>query len=136
MNEDQKAAAPNARPSPGYYLGLVLVSGAMIILPILYAALTATCCWAVYYFATHQFTAIWLWPVGYSYYGAMVKIVASVTPLLVGGAVALAMVKPFFARRQRHMQPLGLDPSVEPQVYALVGRICGQWARLLPRASR
>jgi hypothetical protein len=95
----------------------------MIILPILYLALTAITCWAVYYFATQYFPAIWTWP-GRGYYGLIIKFIASFTPLLVGGAIAIAMVKPLFARRGSHMQPLALDPSMEPRVYELVARVC------------
>jgi hypothetical protein len=122
MSEEK--TTPNTRPTFAYHVGLVLVTGAMVVLPLIYVALTAACCWAVYYFATHQFGAIWQWPVGYGYYGLIVKVLASVTPLLAGGAIALAMVKPILARRPGHMQPLGLDPSVEPKVYELVTRVC------------
>jgi Zn-dependent protease with chaperone function len=128
-----KKFSPGSHPSIAYHLGLSLVTVAMVILPLLYAALTFGCCWAVYYFATHYFAAIWLWPVGRGYYGGIIKVLASFTPLLVGGAIAIAMVKPFFARRAPHMQPLGLDPAVEPRIHALVDQVCGLVGAPAPR---
>lgn len=118
-----KAPTQGTRPSPAYQAGLFFVTAGMIVLPVLYLALTAFTCWAVYYFATHHFGAIWAWPVR-GYYGLIFKFIASVTPLLVGGAIAIAMVKPLFARRASHMQPLALDRAIEPRVYELVGRVC------------
>jgi Zn-dependent protease with chaperone function len=96
----------------------------MLILPVIYLALTALACWWVWFFATHYFVAVWEWPIGNSLYGGLFRLLCSCTPLLVGGAVAVAMVKPLFARRGRHMQPLVLQPEVEPRVYALVQDVC------------
>jgi len=107
-----------------YRLGIVLVGVGMIVLPVIYLALTALACWGVYIFATQYFGAIWDWPIGHSYYGLLIKVAFSCTPLLVGGCIAIAMVKPFFARRAPKMQPLGLDPAVEPRVYALTQEVC------------
>lgn len=113
------------RPPFLYQLGLALVTVAMVILPCLYAILTGLAGWGVYYFATHYFFAIWQWPIGFSKYVAIVKVICSVTPLLVGGSIALFMVKPLFARRASRMQPLALDAAVEPRIYALVREVCG-----------
>lgn len=116
-----------------YRVGLVLVVFGMIVLPILYLALTALAGWWVWFFATHYFGSIWEWPVGRSHYGLVLKVVCSVTPLLVGGAIALAMIKPLFARRAAQMQPLALQPEVEPRVYALVQEVCRQVGAPAPR---
>ncbi len=78
----------------------------------------------MWFFATHYFPGIWEWPILRSHYGIIIVIVCSCTPLLIGEAIALAMVKPLFARRGRHMQPLVLQPEVEPRVYALVHEVC------------
>jgi Zn-dependent protease with chaperone function len=123
----------DSRPSIAYQAGLFFVTAGMIILPIVYLALTAATCWGVYYFAVHCFPAIWDWPIGRSYYGLIIKVIASVTPLLVGGAIAIAMVKPLFARRASPMQPLALDPAIEPRVYALVARVCEMVGAPAPR---
>lgn len=96
----------------------------MFVLPMIYLALTALACWWVWFFATHYFAGIWEWPVGRSFYGLALLVVCSCTPLLVGVAVAFAMIKPLFARGGRRMQPLVLQPEVEPRVYAFVQEIC------------
>lgn len=107
-----------------YRFGIVLVGLGMIVLPVIYAALTALACWSVYFFATHYFGQIWSWHIGHSYYALLIQVVFSCTPLLVGGCIAIAMVKPFFARRAAKMQPLGLNPAVEPRVYTLIQEVC------------
>lgn len=112
------------RPTFFYQLGLTLAATAMLVLPCLYVALTAATIWGVYYFAVHCFPVIWSWPVGHSKFSLVLRAVCSVTPLLVGGIVALFMVKPFFAPRVRRMCPLALNPDVDQRVYALVQGIC------------
>ena len=96
----------------------------MALLPVGYLALTALACYGVYFFATEYFLSVWAWPIGTNRITLVVKVVCSCTPPLVGGAVAVAMVKPFFARRPHRVQPLVLNPEVEPGVYQLVQEIC------------
>src|SRR5205823_5822802 len=55
-----------------YRLGLVLVTLTMIILPVIYVALTVLAGYGVYYFATHYFAAIWDWPIGHTKYSLLV----------------------------------------------------------------
>ncbi len=124
---------PPSRPSPLYRLGLALVTLAMLILPCLYVALTALAGYSVYYFATHYFGEIWDWPIGNSRIGLFLKFICSFTPLVVGGVIALFMVKPLFARRAARMHPLALDPQVEPRVYEMVQEICRAVAAPAPR---
>lgn len=103
-------------------MGLVTVG--MVILPMIYIAFTALVCWSVYFFATHYFVQIWAWEVGHSKYSLIVKVVCSITPLLVGFAITAAMVKPLFARRGAKMQPIVLQPDVEPRVHAMAHDVC------------
>lgn len=133
MNSPDAKAFVASPPSLAYRVGLFLVMVGMIVLPIIYLALTALACWWVWFFATHYFIRIWQWPIGHSRYVLLAEFVCSFTPLLVGGAIALAMVKPLFARRARHMQPLVLQPEVEPRVYALVQEICRRVDAPAPR---
>ena len=112
------------RATPFFYqLGLALVAGTMVLLPVIYTGLTALAGYGTYYFATHYFLEIWRWPVS-GRGGLMLKTVASGTPLLMLGMAAVFMVKPLFARRAKAMQPITLDPRHEPVVFALVQRIC------------
>lgn len=96
----------------------------MAVLPCLYVAMTVATGYGVYLFATQYFAAVWAWPIGMNKITLIVKVVCSCTPLLVGGAVTFAMIKPLFARRGKRMQPLALNPEVEPQVYSLVQQVC------------
>lgn len=84
-------------PPLAYRTGLFFVVLGMIVLPIIYLALTALACWWVWHFATHYFLGVWQWPIGHSRYVLLIEFVCSFTPLLVGGAIALAMIKPLFA---------------------------------------
>ena len=118
-------ASPKVSPPARYQFGLAVVAVAMVVLPILYAALTAAAAWGVYVFATEYFPAIWAWPIGLNKISLLLKVLCSFTPLLVGGAIALFMVKPLFAGRGARMQPLALDPAVEPRVYQIVQDVCG-----------
>ena len=119
-------------PPANYQFGLALVAVAMVVLPCIYIALTVLAGYGVYYFATHYFIGIWEWPIG-GRGGAMAKIVCSCTPLLVGGSIALFMVKPLFARRPKRMDPIALNPGVEPRVYQLVHDVCGVVGAPVPK---
>lgn len=110
-------------PPAVYQIGLLLVALAMVVLPCIYVALTVLAGYCVYYFAVNYFAGIWEWPVG-EQGGLIAKVVCSFTPLLVGGCIAFFMVKPLFARRARRMDPIALNPEVEPRVYQLVYDVC------------
>ena len=106
-----------------YKLGLGLVTLTMVLLPVVYIALTALAGYGVYLFATDYFPEIWAWHVP-GRYGVLLKFICSFTPLLVGGIIALFMVKPIFARQQKRMQPITLNPEHEPLFATFVQRIC------------
>jgi Zn-dependent protease with chaperone function len=112
------------KPSFLYLCGLFLSAVGMLILPLIYLTLTLAVGWSVYYFATNHFLTIWNWPVGRSVYSTILRIVCSVTPLLVGGIVAIFMVKPLFTPRPKQMRPLALNPEIDQRVYVLVHEIC------------
>ncbi len=126
-------AISQKRTSLPYQCGLALVTVTMLILPCLYAALTACAAYGVYYFATHYFAEIWAWHIGVSKYGFLLKFICSFTPLLVGGAIALFMVKPLFARRPARMQPLALNPDIDTRAYEFVHGICTLVGARAPR---
>lgn len=122
-----------ARPSLLYRLALGVVAVAMAILPACYVALTALAAYGVYLFATQSFAAVWAWPIGTNRITLGIKVVCSCTPLLVGGAIVVAMVKPLFARRAHRMQPLALNPEMEPGVYQMVQEVCRSLGAPPPR---
>src|SRR4051812_35637270 len=117
------AVVSQTRPSVAYQFGLSAVAVAMGILPCIYIALTGLVGYGVYYFATQFLPAILRWP-SYSYYMPLAKVVCGGTPLLVGSVITAFMVKPLFSARGRRMQPLALNPQIEPRVYELVQTVC------------
>ena len=116
---------PALKPTYLYQAALGLVAGAMLLLPLLYLALITALVFGVYEFAIHDFRQIWDWPVGHSRYGVATKLFCSCAPLLAGATMIVFLVKPLFARRAAHMQPLALNPDFEPRVHALAARVCG-----------
>lgn len=120
-------------PPAVYHAGLALVAIATVVLPIIYLALTALAGYGVYYFATHDFLEIWEWPLGHTKYALLAKVLCSCTPLLVGGCIAVFMVKPIFARPKNRMDPIALNPAVEPRVYQMVQDICATVGAPAPR---
>jgi hypothetical protein len=45
-------------------------------------------------------------------------------PLFAGVVLVFFMVKPFFARRARHAQPLALNPGAEPLLFTFIAKVC------------
>src|SRR5207237_10899472 len=45
-------------------------------------------------------------------------------PLFAGVVLVLFMIKPLFAPRARHAQPLALNPAAEPLLFAFISKVC------------
>ena len=104
-----------------YQLGLVVVTFAMITLPLIYLAMIGAAGWAVYYWATHF---SFLLASGGGGRVWIVKLLCYITPLFAGAVLVFFMVKPLFARRAPHAQPLALNPDAEPFLFAFVTKLC------------
>ena len=112
---------PRTPTSILYKLGLVVVSLAMIALPLVYLGFIAAAGWAVYYWAAHfSFLLssdgrgrVWFF-----------KLLVYLTPLFAGAVLVFFMVKPLFARRAPHAQPLALNPGAEPFLFSFVTKLC------------
>lgn len=104
-----------------YQLSLLVVAVAMVALPLVYLALVVAAGWAVYYWATH-FT--FLLSTGGRGRAWLFMLVCYLTPLFAGIVQVFFMVKPLFARRPPHAQPLALNPGAEPLLFAFVTKIC------------
>lgn len=115
---------PERKPAPLYLIGLIAAAGGMLVLPVVYISLIALTGWGVYYFATHAFLQIWQWPIGRSFYGMVLRIVCSVTPLLAGAMAVIFMIKPLFARKAKRIQAIALNPSIDGRIFELVHSIC------------
>jgi len=121
LSKDELAAALTGRLQPvpvplGYRAGLLAVALALVVLPLLYLALTATVGFALYLHATRSpailfgdWSQLSLW-----------RLLAYLGPIVIGLVLLLFMVKPLFARPARRAAPVVLDPSRSPTLFAFV----------------
>jgi Zn-dependent protease with chaperone function len=63
----------------------------------------------------------------------MLKAVLYVGPILAGVILIFFMIKPLFARRGRHAQPLAMNPAYEPTLYAFIAQICDLVGAPMPK---
>jgi Zn-dependent protease with chaperone function len=119
------------RPSFFYQIGLVLVSLMMVLLPLIYVAMVAAAGWGLYYFATH-FSFI-LKPMRGGSRIYILQMILYFGALFVGLVLVLFMIKPLFARRPRHAQPLAMNPGVESTLYAFIAKICDLVGAPMPK---
>ncbi len=105
-----------------YGLGLILVAGMMALLPALYLALTAGVGYGVYYYGTSASGL--LHSMGGGIYVFIVKLMIYFGPLFAGCVMVFFMIKPLFARRPSHAQPLALNPAVEKTLFTYIAKIC------------
>ncbi|HTI97798.1 MAG TPA: M48 family metallopeptidase [Dongiaceae bacterium] len=122
---------PRKRASFFYQIGLVLVAGMMVLLPVIYLGMIGLAGWGVYYYATH-FTFLLHSFLG-GIYIYLAKLVAYVTPVFAGSIVVLFMIKPLFASRPPRAQPLALNPAVDVKLFAFIARICDSVGAPMPQ---
>lgn len=120
------------RPGVLYQVGLLLVAGMMILLPLVYLAMIGAAAYGIWYFATHF--AFLLKPTGVASGRLYVlKLFLYVTPLFAGAVLVFFMIKPLFAPRARRAQPLALDPAINATLFAFIARICDLVGAPMPR---
>jgi Zn-dependent protease with chaperone function len=102
-----------------YSLGLVVVSAAMIVLPLLYLAIIAASAWAVLWWAVHGLDLLTHGSLG----SLKVRLLAYVAPLVAGGAVPVFFVKPLFSRRAVPSEEIYLGRRDQPLLFAFVERL-------------
>lgn len=105
-----------------YPAGLLLVSVVMLLLPLVYLGFIGAAGWGLYLFATHCTSLLKPMPGGGRIY--LFQLLLYFAPLFIGLVLLFFMVKPLFAGRPRHAQPLALNPGVESTLYAFIARIC------------
>ncbi len=101
----------------GYRLGVLLVTGAMVLLPLIYIALIGLVACFVGWYAVHGLAIIKtthnVWAVVFGYAG----------PLIAGGILFFFMIKPLFARSPKAGWGRTLEHGREPVLFAFVSRI-------------
>ena len=119
------------RVSLFYQAGLLVVTLAMVVLPLIYLAMIAAAGWATYLWATHfQFL---LKPGVGGFRVLLLKIACYAGPLFAGVVLVFFMVKPLFARRAPHSQPLALNREGDPVLFEFITRICESVGAPAPR---
>jgi Zn-dependent protease with chaperone function len=103
-----------------YRVGLVLVAMVMLLLPLIYIGIVVGVGWFLFQFAAHLLPRLARTGTSLPFTHGFVVIA-----ILVSGVVTLFfLVKPLFARRAPHAQPLALNPEVEPVLFAFIARVC------------
>lgn len=103
-----------------YRIGVFLVAGFVLILPVLYLALIALAGWGVYWHATEN--------VGIASMGRgrarLFAVMMYGGPIVAGGIGVLFMLKPLFARSVQQGGIASLNRSGQPLLFEFVDRIC------------
>ncbi len=122
-------AGSSRRACPGRYrLGLVVVTVAMLLLPLVYVGVIVVAGIGVWWHLTRN---AWLLDGGP---GVMLwRLMLYVAPALAGAIVTFFMVKPVLARSNAAPRPLVLEPSAEPVLFAFIEQICAQVGAPVPR---
>lgn len=126
---------PITRPRTGfiYLVCLLLVTVTMLLLPLIYLALVSGLAWAVYYHAFHNFGPI-MHLGGFTGGRIMIfKFLLYAAPLVAGVVVVFFMFKPLLAGRPKRAQPLALNPSDNPVLYAFIAKICDAVGASVPK---
>ncbi len=121
---------PKTKVSVLYQFGLLVVAVAMAILPMIYLALIVAAGACVYYWATHFAFLLNFGGSGRVY---IAKVGLYSAPLFVGCVLVLFMIKPIFARRPRHAQPLAVNPEVDPLLFNFVRKVCETVGAPMPK---
>ena len=118
--------APFKRPRASlfYQLGLVFVAFVVILLPLVYLAFVGAAVWGTYYHAAHHWKPIMDWGDINGGRVFIIKLMVYVIPLFTGAVIVFFMFKPLFAGRPKRAQPLALNPSDNPLLYAFIEAIC------------
>ncbi len=117
-------------PSFGYRLSLLVISGLLVLLPILYLALIGAVIsgmWAYVTYLPFDPTA----HRGRQLAGAFIY---WLVPLVIGGLLVLFLIKPIFARPPRAVKPLALDRRRQPLLFAFVEKLCQVLGAPIPAA--
>ena len=108
---------PPLKPSFVYRLGLIAVASAMLLLPVVYAALIGGSLWGLWVYAARVVAPT------LDRYGPVVTVLWSI-PVLLGLVVVTCLVKPLFAKPAQQEKRLRLDPAKERLLFDFVGRLC------------
>jgi Zn-dependent protease with chaperone function len=103
--------------SPLYRLGLLVVSGGMLLLPVLYLGLVGAVGVGVYTYAT-EYTGMVAGP------GVRIRLLLYLAPIVSGSVLVVFMLKPIFSRRSGSRSVRTLRQDEAPLLFAFVKKLC------------
>lgn len=115
--------------SPLYLGGLMVVAGAMVLLPIVYVGMVAATAYGVYYHATHSGALLLSGSGG----GMRARLFVYLAPLVIGAILVVFMIKPLFAREPKRRKRVSLVRANDPRLFEFVDRICEMVGSPKPR---
>ncbi|HWF19325.1 MAG TPA: M48 family metalloprotease [Verrucomicrobiae bacterium] len=110
------------KPSGLYRFSLVVVSLAMILLPVIYVGMIGLLIYSVIAYLVRY--AGLMNGLRYGLIGWLMVLLFYIGPMLIGTIMTFFLVKPFFAPRPPQEKPFSLNHADAPQLFALVGWIC------------
>src|SRR5262249_8120794 len=119
---------PRTKTGLLYSAGLAIVAFAMVLLPLIYLALILITAWLVLLHLRYDTVLL-----GGSGQAMIVRLILYFGPAIAGGILVFFMIKPFFAKRANAPNPITLDPSKEPLLFAFVQKICALVGAPIPR---
>ena len=117
--------APTA-VSTSYRFGLVLVTVAMVLVPLVYLLLIAAVAWFLVWHLTAN-----TWILGGTSNGQW-RLLGYLTPAVAGATLLFFMVKPILARRVHRADPVQVTEAEQPALHSLIREICRQVRAPLP----
>lgn len=103
--------------TPMYHVSMLLGTIIILLLPLLYLCMIAIVMYGLFYHATESIV-IFKKTRGY------VALLIYLTPLAVGSALTVFMLRPLFINWRFHDPDKDLDPNTQPHFYAFVNKIC------------
>jgi hypothetical protein len=126
----QADSIKRVRPTPLYQLGILLTTILMVILPLIYLAITGLVCLVVLWHLTHSHVIFSTVRGGRTMLFALLIFAA---PLVVGVIVIVFMFKPLFAPPAKEGRRRSLTRTSDPLLFEFVERICNLVGAAMPR---
>ncbi len=116
--EPFQAGIDPVRVSVLYRMGLLIVTVAMVLLPVVYVGFIVLLGWGLWYHVSENITIF------EGSGGTRIRFFVYVTPIVVGAIAILFMIKPLFAPRGRHANPVAVDRHDHPVLFTFVEHLC------------
>ncbi len=122
-NENLLAGLEGRLPQPSlplaYLLGLLVVSAAMIVLPVLYVSIIVAAAAVVLWWAVHGLDLLTHGSLG----SLKIRLFLYLAPLIGGGSLPLFLIKPLFSRTATSSNDTYVDRRSQPLLFAFVKRL-------------